>query len=295
MTLGPLQGCLSPKDGGDLLKHGYDKGINFVDTAELYGTYPHIAASLKGIKREDIVIATKSYAYSATTAEKSLKKAFDEMKVDYIDIFLLHEQESQYTLRGHQEAMEYFIKMKEKGYIKALGISTHHIAAIRDTLTMKEIEVLHPIVNIAGLGIQDGNIDEMLLQLEKAYKAGKGIYGMKPLGGGNLLRSFKECLEFVLDIPLLHSIAIGMKTAKEIDINSSILEKGIDDFTLDEEMLADKALNIAHWCEKCGNCVFACSHEALSIQNDQLKVDYSKCVLCGYCSKYCPHFCIKVV
>lgn len=295
LTIGPLQGNLSPEAGGQLLKHAYSEGVNFVDTAELYGTYPHIAASLKGESRDNIIIATKSYAYSASTAEKSLKKAFDEMNLDYIDIFLLHEQESQHTLRGHQEAIEYFIKMKEKGYIRAFGLSTHHIAAVRDSLNIKEIEIIHPIVNIAGLGIQDGNIDEMLTQLEAAHRAGKGIYGMKPIGGGNLLRSFKECLKFVLDIPYLHSIAIGMKNIKEIDSNIAIFKNGLDDFIIDEDMLADKRLNIAHWCEKCGNCVYACSHGALSIEDDQLRIDYNKCVLCGYCSKYCPQFCIKVV
>ena len=54
-------------------------------------------------------------------------------------------------------------------------------------LSCDEIEIIHPIVNKEGIGIQDGNIEDMLTAIEKAYNKGKGIYGMKPLGGGHLI------------------------------------------------------------------------------------------------------------
>ncbi|SCY98144.1 aldo/keto reductase [Alkaliphilus peptidifermentans] len=295
LTMGPLQANLTPDEGGKLLRHSFEKGINFIDTAELYETYPHILKALNGYKRDEIIIASKSYAYSKATAEASLKKALKEMKIDYIDIFLLHEQENENTIRGHNEALEYFVKMKEKGYIRAFGISTHHIAAVKASGSINEIEVIHPIVNMSGLGIQDGNIEDMLLAIDKAHKAGKGIYGMKPLGGGNLLRSFKECFDFVLNISSLDSIAIGMQTIEEININISIANDGTCSEALKNVKLDNKKLSISEWCEKCGKCVHACSHNALKIKHDKLLIDHDKCVLCGYCSKYCPQFCIKVV
>lgn len=294
--MGPLQKNLSPEEGGRLLIHGYEGGINFIDTAELYETYPHINFALKHIDREELVIATKSYAYSKATAEKSLNKALKEMETDIIDVFLLHEQENEFTIKGHYEALEYLIKKKEEGYIKAVGISTHNIAAVEASLRYNEIEVIHPIVNISGLGIQDGKIEEMLKALIKAKELGKGIYGMKPFGGGNLLRSFMECFDFVLGLPQLHSIAIGMQSIKEIDTNIAVVKGEFDRRALMEtNTLDNKSLNIASWCETCGSCVKACSHKALAIIDDRLVIDYEKCVLCGYCSRYCPYFCIKVV
>lgn len=294
--MGPLQANLSPREGAELLVYGYEKGINFLDTAELYDNYAHIGEALKIIGRDNMIIATKSYAYSRETAEASLSKAMTELKVDVLDIFLLHEQESQHTLKGHYEALEYFIEMKNKGYIKALGISTHHIAAIKESLSYDEIEVLHPIVNKSGLGIQDGTIDEMLYSLELAAEKGKGIYGMKPLGGGNLLRSFKESMDFVLKIPLLHSIATGMQSKEEIDINTAIFNGNpMDEALLGKVSLKNKKLQIADWCQACGSCITGCSHGALAMKAGKLAVDHERCVLCGYCSKRCPHFCIKVV
>lgn len=294
--MGPLQANLEPKAGGELIIYGYEKGINFIDTAELYDNYSHIREALKVVDRDQMVIATKSYAYSKETAEASLKKALTEMNIDTLDLFLLHEQENEHTLRGHYEALEYFMKMKDKGYIKGVGLSTHHIAAVEASLKIPEIEVLHPIVNKNGLGIQDGTIDEMLSLLDLAQQQGKGIFAMKPLGGGNLLRSFKASLDFVLQIPYLHSIAIGMQNKQEIDMNTAIFEGTvIDDELLGKVSIENKKLQIAHWCEACGACLTGCSHGALKIEDNQLIVNHQKCVLCGYCSKHCPHFCIKVV
>ncbi|MCC5911489.1 MAG: aldo/keto reductase [Clostridiaceae bacterium] len=296
LTMGPLQSNMSPDEGGKLLLHAFERGINFVDTAEIYETYPHIKNALHKWSREDVVIATKSYAYSNETAEASLSKALKEMDTDYIDIFLLHEQESEYTIKGHYEALTYFLKMKEKGYIKAVGISTHTIKAVKAALEIKEIEVLHPIVNIEGLGIQDGTIEEMVGLLNKANEVGKGIYGMKPLGGGNLLKNFEACFDYVLNLDCLHSIAVGMQTKEEINGNIAIFQgKKIDDKTLNKIKEKERKLKIDYWCESCGKCIESCGHKALEIVNDKLVVNHKKCVLCGYCSKSCPEFCIKVI
>lgn len=107
LTLGPLQKRLSIEDGARLLAYAYQKGINFVDTAELYETYEYIRKSIQisGIRP---VISTKSYAYDKKTAEFSLNKALKELDVDYIDLFMLHEQEGENTFKGHYEAVEYF-------------------------------------------------------------------------------------------------------------------------------------------------------------------------------------------
>lgn len=296
LTMGPLQTNQSPEDGGELLLHGFEKGINFIDAAELYETYRHIGHALKHWDRNKVVIATKSYAYSKETAETSLKKALDEMGTDYVDFFLLHEQESVHTIRGHYEAIEYFLKMKEQGYIRGIGLSTHTIAAVKGSLKYNEIEVIHPIVNMNGLGIQDGTLDEMLAALKQAHDMGKGIYGMKPLGGGNLLKNFRQCFDYVLNLPILDSIAVGMQSKEEIDVNISIFNgTEIDKDSLDKINKKVRMLSISNWCEGCGKCVESCSHKALAIVNNQVVVDHSKCVLCSYCSKYCPHFCIKVI
>ena len=96
LTMGPLQAKLPIAEGAELLMEAFDRGVNFVDTAELYNNYEYIKHAVK-TKRDKVVISAKSYAYSKDTAEKSLQKAMQEIGTEYIDIFSLHEQESDHT------------------------------------------------------------------------------------------------------------------------------------------------------------------------------------------------------
>ncbi|MTI48970.1 aldo/keto reductase [Sporosalibacterium faouarense] len=296
LTISPLQAALPIKRGAEIIKYSFDRGINFIDTAELYDNYGYIKEALKHINRKDFVIATKSYSYSKETAEASLRKALNDLDTDYIDIFLLHEQESEHTIRGHYEAIEYFLKAKEKGLIRAFGISTHRVQGVVDSLKYDEIEVLHPIVNKLGIGISDGTIEDMIKGIEMAYNKGKGIYGMKPLGGGHLIKSVEEAFNFVRDIPFLHSIAIGMQSQDEVDANVNLLEKGsIPKYIKDKLNKKGRKLHIAEWCLGCGKCVEVCQHGGIEIVNGKAVPVYDKCVFCGYCAKGCPEFCIKVI
>lgn len=295
LTISPLQSKLPIQQGAGIIEAAFDRGVNFIDTAELYDNYDYIKTAIKG-KRQKVVISTKCYAYSEEGAEKSLRKALEELETDYIDIFSLHEQESEYTIKGHYDAIKYFIKAKEKGYIRAFGISTHNIAAVLASLKYNEIEVIHPIYNIAGLGIIDGTVDEMGEAIKKAYQNGKGIYSMKPLGGGNLMNTGEECIKFVSNNHHIHSIAIGMQSIDEVIFNTAIIDGKIPPANL-KSLIGQKKrkLLIDFWCEGCGACANACSQGAIVMQNNKAHVNQDKCVLCGYCSRYCKQFCIKII
>lgn len=296
LTIGPLQANLSQEAGAAVLAAAIERGVNFVDTAELYGTMPMIRRAIYTTGKSDLVVATKSYAYSVETAENSVRKALKELNRDYVDIFLLHEQESGLTLKGHWEAIETLIRLKEKGHIRAVGLSTHYIAAVRASLRVPEIAVIHPLINKAGLGIQDGTAAEMLEQLEVAKSMGKGIYGMKPLGGGNLIASAEDCLRWALAQPCLDAIALGMQYPEEVAANTAFFDTG----RFPEAMAAalqsrKRRLMIHDWCHGCGACLEKCKSQALSLQDGRAQVDASRCVLCGYCSAACPNLCIKVI
>lgn len=295
LTMTPFQANLSVKEGAYLIKYAFDKGINFLDTAEIYENYNYIREALKGIKREEYVIATKSYAYTKEMAEKSLELALNEIGTDYIDIFLLHEQESIHTINGHYEAIEYFLKAKEKGKIRSIGISTHKIAGASGAKEFKEIEIVHPIINKYGIGILDGTIDEMLKEIEELNALGKGIYGMKPLGGGHLIRNVEEAFNFVKEIPYVHSIAIGLQSIEEINANISLLEKGFIPEDIKRTLKKkNRKLIVADYCIGCGKCVKRCKQDGITLI-DNHAVPNERCILCGYCALSCPEFCIKVI
>lgn len=303
LTMGPLQRDLSPKAGGDLLVRAYERGVNFVDTAELYGTYPHIREALKVIPRQDYVISTKSYAYDETTAEASLNLALEALGTDYLDLFMLHEQESLHTLRGHRPALEYFLKQKQKGALKAVGLSTHFVAAVDAAVKWPELDVIHPILNLKGIGIQDGSVQDMLSAIHafKTRPGGGGVFAMKPLAGGHLMGSPRAAFDFLLDNPDLDAIAVGMQSVEEIEANLLYFGRESIPEALERQLNTKKRRLMVHdWCTACGNCERRCQQQAIKVIHDPVHgnravVDHDRCVLCGYCSAVCPEFCLKVI
>lgn len=298
LTLGPLQANLSPGRAGDLIAYAYGLGVNFIDAADLYDNYPHVAAGLKRVGKHNLVVASKSYAYDQKGAIASVEKALKALGRDYIDVWLMHEQESDHTVRGHFEALETYHRLKDQGKIRAVGLSTHYVQGVEAALKYPEIEVVHPIFNLKGVGIQGGSVLEMQAAIDKAYLAGKGIYGMKILGGGHLLKDKEAAFDFALSQRFFHSIALGMQSEDEILYNVLRFEGSEIPKDLVHRLAnKQKHLVIDPWCTRCQACVGACQHRAMhyDVAADKMKVDRATCVLCGYCAKACPDFCIKII
>ena len=296
LTIGPLQRNMNPKEGASLLETGYRNGINIIDTAELYQTYDHIKKSFENYSRSDVHIFTKSYAYDKKTAQQSLEKALKEIGTDYLDGFLLHEQESEHTLRGHYEATEYFLQAKAKGYIRSFGVSSHSVNCIVSAVKTGYVDVIHPLINLSSIGILDGNKEDMLNAIKFAKSKDIGVYSMKPLGGGNLISDYDKCIDYILSIDEIDSTAIGMQS--EAEIKTNILKfsgQMIPEELKNSVKRQNRKLIVSDWCIGCRKCEEACQQKAITVIEGKAEVDREKCTLCSYCASYCNEFCIKVI
>ncbi|PKM88545.1 MAG: aldo/keto reductase [Firmicutes bacterium HGW-Firmicutes-12] len=295
LTLGPLQANLSLAEGADLIRYALERGVNFIDTAKLYDNYAYIKKALQGWN-QPVVIASKSYDYTAEGMKKSLETARLALDRDYIDIFMLHEQESEQTLEGHRPALEYLCEAKVSGKVCAIGVSTHTVNVVKAAAESDVIEIIHPIVNMRGLGLLDGTLPQLMDALEYAYVRGKGIYGMKALGGGNLIPQAQQALEFAFKVPCLHSVAIGCKVKEELDFNLCILEEINPPESLVSKLKAvPRQLYIEEWCQGCGACVERCPFGLLEIRAGKAVLIGEQCMFCSYCAAACPQFAIKVI
>src|SRR6266849_3751472 len=52
----------------DLLLNGYDHGLRFFDSADSYGSHPHVAEALKHVPRDKVTVLTKTWARDPATA-----------------------------------------------------------------------------------------------------------------------------------------------------------------------------------------------------------------------------------
>lgn len=305
LTIGPLQAALSADDGSNVIAHALDCGINFIDTAQYYNNYEYIRLALLKSQRYNTVISTKTYAYNRKTAAAAIEEARTAIDRDYIDIFMLHEQESIYTLRGHAEAADYLFEMKERGIIRATGVSMHHIAAVNgvcDAFYSYPFDIIHPLFNMTGLGIADGDINGMTLAMRRAKAMGIGIFAMKALGGGHLFADAGAAFDFVLDavddngLPLADSVAVGMQSFDEVDANIAYFNKRSFSPEAEERLRTKRRrLHIENYCIGCGICAERCGQKAIAVKNGFAVCDDRICVLCGYCSAVCPLFAIKVL
>ncbi|MCL1791144.1 MAG: aldo/keto reductase [Peptococcaceae bacterium] len=300
LAVSPLQGRVSPAEGQEIFRYACELGIDWVDTAEIYENYRLLAPVLAEFPAVRVV--SKSYAVTYEEMENSLALARDELGRDFIDIFLLHEQEGLLTLRGHSEAWERLIEARDAGQVGWIGISTHTVNGVREGCLFPGMQVIQTILNYAGLGIVGGSSAQMLAAVRLASEVGVGVYAMKVFGGGHLMRTAKEAMDYIMGLPDVPAMALGMSARAEVDYNV----RYVSGLPLDDETVAgvdcrERQLTIADWCDGCGECLDSCPSQALSLVKTgsevaaKCVVDKRRCVLCGYCGRVCRHFCLKIV
>ena len=286
---------MAPAEGAALLRRAYELGVDFVDTAEIYGNYEAIRLSLHDWKGR-VIVASKSYAADAAAARVSLDKARRGLGRDRIDLFLLHEMDSAATLRGHKEALDFLLAARDRGEVGAVGFSTHTIAGVRAACARPELDVIHPLINRRGIGIGDGSAAEMAEAIAAAADLGLGVYAMKALAGGHLGREAAAAIAYVRGLPGIASVAIGIQSVEELRVDLAYcLGEEPPAAALDAIDKQPRRLFVESWCTGCGNCLASCPFGLLRIEGGRVRVRDEDCLLCGYCATACANLCLKVV
>jgi predicted aldo/keto reductase-like oxidoreductase len=267
----------------------------------MYRSYSYLKKAGKQYGK-DIIIATKSTAADSKGMEDAIVEAMREVDREYIDIFHLHAarlDESVFEQRAG--AIEALVKAKEKGYIRFIGIASHHAGAVAKATQVPEIDVIYPLINKAGMGILGGGLPEMLNSIEIVRQSNKGIYAMKALAGGHLVSDMLDAIGFVRAIPGMQAVSVGVTTMDELNLQLRIFNDEIIDPASLVGLKATKQLKVIPFlCKSCEICVKGCPNNALSMRPgagtaDKVPVpDPEKCVLCGYCTPICPEFAIRL-
>jgi 1-deoxyxylulose-5-phosphate synthase len=205
---------LGVKSLSDLLLNGHDNGLRFFDSADAYGSHPHVAEALKHVPRDKVTVLTKTWSRTPAEARADLDRFRRELGTDYLDICLMHcLTEGDWTER-YKGVMDVFSEAKQKGIIRAHGVSCHSIEALRAAAKSPWVEV--DLVRINPIGSHmDADPDTVVSVLREMKAAGKGIVGMKILGQGDLRGRQDEALKYALSLGVLDAFTIGAESKAE--------------------------------------------------------------------------------
>ena len=116
----------------ELLNAALDSGINFFDTARMYGVSEEIIGKAFKNRRNEIIICTKCRHLRNQHGELSKKgetgkvildsfnESLNALQTDFIDVFMFHQVDNE--ILDNKEIADVFTRLKRQGKIKATGI-----------------------------------------------------------------------------------------------------------------------------------------------------------------------------
>jgi len=276
-----------------------DAGINCMDVfMSEPGVRTNIGKALKG-RRETVILqghigscwVDGQYKVSRDIGEciSNFEDLLTRLQTDYIDVGMLHfvDKETDWDALEQSEIMQYALSLKEKGTIRAIGMSSHNPVTARKAIESGYIDVLMFSLNPAyDLVPGDRDMTEIFsevvegkkqnfsgLTLEdsrsKLYRAceerGVAITVMKALAMGTLLSGERsplgvalteaQCLHYALSRPAVAAVMVGMQRVS--DVENAVAYENLPDAERDHsEVLASLGMFQAGGrCMYCNHCL----------------------------------------
>lgn len=227
---------LGEKAFNELIRHGLDKGIGFMDCADLYGSHPYLRNALNGVSREKYVVLSKIWPRSeywnlaSGGAQKEVDRFRRELNTDVLDICLIHCMTNANWPTEHERIRDELSELKSKGAVRAVGVSCHDFGALKAACTHPWTDVvLARINNVGKEAAMDASVEEVAPVLKQARADGKVVIGMKIFGAGKLTSPEQKdaSLKYVWGNGLVDAITVGMLSTQEIDDTIERMNKAL--------------------------------------------------------------------
>lgn len=238
---GHFQGAYpDPEDGGRFLEQALEYGVTFWDTAEGYGSHPHVAAAFRRVPRGQVVLQTKTSVPGYPEACARIDAALRDLGTDYLDVLLLHGINSPRDLERRKGALRAMVEAKAAGKVRVVGCSTHLYTGpvMEAALACPEIEVILATVNKGGIMLE-GSIMDLdpngrrepaqpsmeghIEQVRRAYEAGKGVSIMKIIGQRTAPEAeWEEWIRWGFDFPYAHAVNLGITWPRELELDVTL-------------------------------------------------------------------------
>jgi aryl-alcohol dehydrogenase-like predicted oxidoreductase len=218
-----------------LIRTAYEKGIRYFDCADSYGTHPFTKAALNSIPRDSYTLGTKMWITSGGIPENDkgypgtvVDRFRRELNTDYLDIVQLHCMTEGDWTQKYKRHMDELEDLKAKKVIRAHGVSVHTFEALEAAAASDWVDVIHVRINPFGENMDKKDPALIVPVIEKFHSTGRGVIGMKLIGGGRLkddTSKIDESLRFVLGLGTVDLLIIGFEKPEQIDDYITRLKK----------------------------------------------------------------------
>ena len=226
---GRVQRELGQEGFNRLVRHAYDSGIRFFETADAYRGMPEmLGIALKGLPRDSYRLMTKYRIRDMENPQATIDRFRSEFQTEYIDILLLHCVRSPKWPEETQKLQDTFSEAKHKKIIVSHGASVHGLQGLRQFpgnkwLDLALLRTNHKGVKMDTMKLQDtddiGDVNEVVAHAKKLHEQGLGVLGMKLVGEGQFTtpEDREAAMQYVMKLGCVDAVTIGFKSAAEID------------------------------------------------------------------------------
>lgn len=318
---------LTETEAVKVVRHAFELGINYFDTAKLDGdSEEKIGSALKDV-REQCVIASKTGSRTKKESLEDFQSSLKRLKTDYLDIIQLHGVDDEKTLAkamSEDGALQGCKEARREGLVNFIGVTGHKPRVLAKAAASGEFDtVLVPINVLTRQALEE------LLPAAKAHDV--GVVAMKPLSAktSNLITClYQPSLSLISDEPELKrllgessgeqvnsalryvlsqdvSVAIpGLRSINEVEVAAKIGQTYQGLTLLEQKRFS---FELSAYCRDCGLCmpcpeginiaavlrfhdfytVFGLKEWAKKLYSG-LDVKADKCTGCGLCMPKCP-------
>jgi len=229
---GTMSGRVQRELGQDqftrLVRHAYDRGIRFFETAESYGDmHRMLGIALKGVPRDSYRLMSKVTTRDGVNPQDKIDELRKLAQTEYFDVLLLHYQHTGTWPSDTMRWQDGVSEAKVKKAVVGQGASVHGLPALRKMPGNKWLEVAMIRMNHKGtkMDAEDyntgglGDVPEVVTHTKTVKGQGMGIISMKLIGEGAFTtrEDRQAAMKFAFNNAGVDSVTVGFKNTQEVD------------------------------------------------------------------------------
>jgi aryl-alcohol dehydrogenase-like predicted oxidoreductase len=210
-----------------LVRHAYDRGIRFFETAESYGEmHKMLGVALKGLPRDSYQIMSKVTTRDGVRPQDKLDELRRLANTEYFDIMLLHWQHTATWPSDTARWQDGILEAQSRKIVLTHGASVHGLPALRRVPETRWLEVAMIRMNHKGKSMDaedydtggPGNVPEVVSHVKEARDKGLGVISMKLAGEGTFDREDRrKAMRFAFRNAGVDCVTVGYKSPAEVD------------------------------------------------------------------------------